>query len=237
VIGTSIEGGTKMFGCRKKEPREFFHGYAVDPVAEDKTVIALFAVYRSYIIHQYELMHHRTTWFVGINAFLFTTYGFTIQKRMELALAATINGSIQPCGIIRSPLAYLDVFLIFLCMMGFSLSIVSLIILRSANNPIEQLHRYFDATMAGMGRKIPGGSDIPPTGIRFVLPYIVGGFLEKNMQTGRKVTARIPYVMMVFWCAIAIGTEIFPIIHGDYFFGASICPSVAPHVSIGSCCG
>jgi hypothetical protein len=50
-----------------------FRGYAVQVKVEALKLTELYQLYRDYVEHQYELLNHRTNWFIGVNAFLLTT--------------------------------------------------------------------------------------------------------------------------------------------------------------------
>lgn len=47
--------------------------------------IDLYKVFRGYVMEESGLINSRLVWIITINGFLFTTYGFTLQKEIEAA--------------------------------------------------------------------------------------------------------------------------------------------------------
>jgi hypothetical protein len=47
--------------------------------------IPIYELFRDYVKHQDSLINNRLSWLLTIHGFLYATYGFTIQKKLEVA--------------------------------------------------------------------------------------------------------------------------------------------------------
>ena len=149
--------------------------------------------------HQYELLNHRTNWFIGINAFLLTTYGFTIQKKLEVTRSPQ-----------RIPDDFLnvmhkaDAFLLAISIFGLMLSCLAYPLLQAAIKPIYQLDNLF-RELGQQADKISMTAEAPQAKAR--IPNIIGGLNAKTR--GPRLTAAIPALLFFTWLAIILFTTDF----------------------------
>jgi len=191
-----------------------FHGYPIPISLTAISVDQLFELYRRYVIHQYELFNHRTNWYVALNAFLFGTYGFTLQKRLEVLARPPAQSTPD----INAILAPVNMFLFALAMLGVLLSVLAWNLLKAASKPVKALFNEFEATMKA-NREALRMPSIQGAGetivVVDVLPHIVGGFSEKYMDRGRTLTTYIPVLVGFIWMIILIFTVDYPSVWFD----------------------
>jgi hypothetical protein len=174
-----------------------FDGY---PIRVDKespvSFKDIFDLYRHYLIHQYDLLNHRTNWFIGINAFLLTTYGFTIQKKLEVTRSIARVPDGFPDALISA-----NNFLIIISLFGAALSVLAFLLLRAAIWPIDDLHKLFNKFAEQFGEAESGAGE--PRTVAY-MPYIVGGLSDKTY--GPTFTMCIPALLLATWLAISVLT-------------------------------
>src|SRR5580700_9474074 len=157
---------------------------------EQKALWEIFDRYREYVKHQYDLTNHRTTWFVTMNAFLFTTFGFTIQKKLEVIGGlreelACPQKTVQVCRIIEQT----DAFMLTLCAVGTISSLVAFFLLQSARRPIKALEIKWE--------QLIGIRNVPPEQVAARLRdthmiLLVGGLSKDAAHWGRWLTLSFP---------------------------------------------
>jgi hypothetical protein len=54
------------------------------PESQFEARIKLYEGFREYIKHEDDLIGNRVTWLAQIHGFLYATYGFTLQKKLEI---------------------------------------------------------------------------------------------------------------------------------------------------------
>lgn len=195
-----------------KVTTEQFPGYriAVDnkPISPDQ----LFDIYRKYIIHQYDLFNHRTNWYVALNAFLFGTYGFTIQKRLDVLVRPD-----SAAERFANELWSINVFLFAMSALGVALSVLVFKLLRAASAPIKQLQTEFDIMMTALAVEREQSSADQGR-----LPYVVGAFDARFMERGRTLTTLIPCIVGPAWVGIMLFTIDYPFVKAFLGGGLSI---------------
>jgi hypothetical protein len=164
--------------------------------------LELFNLYRDYVRHQYDLINHRTTWYATMQAFLFGAFGFSIQKKAEVAgdhpdklsACATAVNHIT-CNIVGQ----LDWAIIFFCVVGMAISCVVWRVMKAASDPIQELYRVWEPIANCEHAK--GNAHVP---------YLTGGMDEKHANAGRKYTMWLPVIIGIIWLLILIVIEIVP---------------------------
>ena len=186
-------------------PNDIFEGYLVHVKPCDTDVMNLYELYREYIRHQYDLLNHRTTWFIGFNAFLFGTYGLTVQKKFEVVS----NHLADFCNItFLFNLFGLESFALILGVFGVYLGMVSFGLLRAAARPIDELAVRFNEIMEIISKTFYSSSRATPSVAVTALPLIIGGLRQANRVSGPKNTLRLAIGIAVTWALISINSLI-----------------------------
>lgn len=176
--------------------KQGFDGYQLAVSAASLTFLDLFELYRKYIIHQYDLLNHRTNWFVAGNAFAFATYGFTIQKKLEVA------SKVHPwTGDFFGAAHAIDWFLIILCLFGIGFSILGYQLLKAAADPIYDIHALFKSIAANAEFTPPAPEAKTIVGR---LPHVVGGTYDNTK--GPFYTTMLPVLVLLAWTGILFTT-------------------------------
>jgi hypothetical protein len=115
--------------------------------------IPIYELFRDYVKHEDELINNRLSWLLTIHGFLYATYGFTIQKKLEVAqhMADVLQGKSSEyvncyvsLGNLGITIAQVEFFLIFLVLIGFFISVVGLLSIRAATLASHNLNNIFD---------------------------------------------------------------------------------------------
>jgi hypothetical protein len=182
----------KFVGYRIRRNKTKFVGHPIHAEKNAIPFLELFKLYRDYLIHQYALLNHRTNWFIGINAFLFATYGFTLQKRLEV-----MRSPLRMPDDFQSILTSVDNFRMIISLFGAALSFLAYFLLRAAIKPISDLRKLFDDLAKQIGEADNAAEE--PQMIAH-LPHLVGGLRGKTQ--GPFLTSCIPALLLTTWIAI-----------------------------------
>jgi len=166
----------------------------------------LFPVYREYIKHQYELIHHRTTWYIQLQAFLFTCFAFVVQKRAELGFQA-LDRSVCIKDARCIYVGYLDVSIVSFCLAAISTSYILYKLIISASMPIEALWNKW----GDIWKKLESRS------ANQAMPLLTGGISVKHAMDGIKLTKKVPLALGLVWMLIFMLVEILPVMSGRSF--------------------
>jgi hypothetical protein len=175
------------------------------PIISDETKLAsIFERYRDYVKHQYDLTNHRTTWFVTMNAFLFTTFGFTIQKKLEiLARPEMAAGCTEQVKSVCAAISEVNLFMIALCMVASFSAFVAFILIESARRPIVGIAEKWEE-LIGI-KEIQSEHMVQALRSREWL-LLVGGMSRRAAYWGRIATPLFPAAISVAWPLICIFT-------------------------------
>ncbi|MBA2594129.1 MAG: hypothetical protein M3495_03720 [Pseudomonadota bacterium] len=83
----------------------------------DKELEEIYTLYRAYITHEDGLVNQRTTWLVTIQSFLLATFGFSYQKKYEVA--EKLSAHIPPLDSLGAVTTEYNLFLLILAIVGF----------------------------------------------------------------------------------------------------------------------
>jgi hypothetical protein len=99
-----------------------------------------YSLFRDYVKHEDDLVRHRLNWNLNIQGFLFATYGFSIQKMVEIK--ANLLNSRPPLIVIESDKSWvaLRVLVKTLPVVGFGVSLLVLLGVGAAKIAIDKLH-------------------------------------------------------------------------------------------------
>lgn len=139
-------------------------------------------LYRRYIQHEDDLINHRFTGMVTINAFLITTAGFCVQKQAELA------GRVAPVALeagAAQALVDLRWCILLLSALGFCVSTLSMLGIFAATAAIKNLDRK--------GGPLTRGGGLPP---------LTGGGVWAARFMGTTLTRGFPVALVVFWAVV-----------------------------------
>jgi hypothetical protein len=205
--------------------KQNFEGYSAKVSRPEFSFKDFQDFYRDYLKHQYELLNHRTNWFIAINAFLLGTLGFSIQKRAELSLRTDSN-----VELLKSTLATIDSFSILLSLLGIALALITPVLLSAAARPIYRISHLFKQLGEQLNEPPSSGPDevsavavdskdsnddikspttVPddqPSTLDFPLrgrlPYVIGGLSRQTYGPG--LTTFIPFLFLAFWAFLLL---------------------------------
>jgi hypothetical protein len=124
-----------------------------DPESAFKAHIKLYEVFREYIKHEDSLINNRVTWLSQIHGFLYATYGFTLQKKLEIMqqVAVHVDSSDASASTnvymnkshLGSSILELDGFMLFIAIIGIFLSRNSGRSIEAASTAINSIAALF----------------------------------------------------------------------------------------------
>jgi len=154
--------------------------------------IAIYNVYRDYVKHEDTLMNVRMTWFLTMQAFLFSCYALLNQKRISAGNFELIRSWQEFIGDITDmKFKFSIIILMLICFFGYFTARRSYISVRAASLAIVALRSKWDTEFAQNGAFLS-------------LPGITGGGDEKARDEGWASAAFLPTAAMVIWVLIAI---------------------------------
>lgn len=142
---------------------------------------ALYGLVRDYMKHEDKLVQDRTSWLVTVQSFLLTTFGLSVQKRLEV-LAAHPKAS-------PDELRHYGWFLFMLMVVGLATSLVSLISIRAAVKAGEALERWW------------AGMLCDHSWLKY-LPPVMGGGDAWARHNGVKLQLYLPRMFLVLWSVV-----------------------------------
>jgi len=145
---------------------------------------AVYEIHRKYIEHEDELVHQRTTSLITIQSFLLATFGFTFQKRYEVAATIQIKGSQVPDMKVQT--SEFNGFLLILACIGVATAYIAYRSIKAAQEAIQQLAQSWETT--ALQEKAPS-----------YLPGITGGGHRNSSKSGVAMTTWTPVLLMGLW--------------------------------------
>jgi len=114
--------------------------------------LAIYETFRKYIAHEDDLTNNRITWMLTIHGFLYASYGFTLQKKLEVLdkiNSFVIDRDLTFADYIAQSklwLAWLDVevFLVIIAGVGMAISWYALQSVRSAAHALNSTRFLFE---------------------------------------------------------------------------------------------
>jgi hypothetical protein len=188
-----------------------------EPVSDFEARFKLYEVFRGYIKHEDGLIDNRVTWLSQIHGFLYATYGFTLQKKIEIMqqVSSHVDESTSTFmymskSHLGSSILELDAFMLFIAVIGIALSYSSGKSIEAATTSINSIAALFYAqgniipyapikTASYNTMEIPETFPIQHGPSQLFLPMIVGGGHSKAHVVGFHAPIRIPTILMWGW--------------------------------------
>jgi hypothetical protein len=167
--------------------------------------LAIYETFRNYVRHEDTLINNRLTWILTIHGFLYATYGFTLQKELEVMRA------LQHHTPYHSPLCYTlsqaEIFLLGIAFVGASISFFGWLSIHAAKQSASSIDRIFrqnnfhdSATLVLNG----SGLNIQTFPGPYKFPAILGGGRKYSVKFGVSASITIPWILFASWF-ISIG--------------------------------
>ena len=188
-----------------------------EPESDFEARLKLYEVFRGYIKHEDGLIDNRVTWLSQIHGFLYATYGFTLQKKIEIMqqVSSHVDESTSTFvymskSHLGSSILELDAFMLFIAVIGIALSYSGGKSIEAATTSINSVAALFYAqgniipyvpikTATYKTREIPETFPIQYGSSQLFLPMIVGGGHSKTHVVGFHAPIRIPTILMWGW--------------------------------------
>jgi hypothetical protein len=192
------------------------------PALPLEQAIKVYGLFRDYVKHEDGLVNNRLLWLLSIHGFLYATYGFTIQKKLEIAqkIADIIHEKSDiyaQCYIETSPLLVsiiqTELFLLCIIMVGALISIAGLISIGAAKSAAKSIREIFNQQYSslitarfGIRYTFTAGNNVTNYA---VFPSIVGGGRRGLDWRGFVASTAIPWVLLISWSVAFIFTMIY----------------------------
>lgn len=143
----------------------------------------MFRLLREYLVHEDDLINQRTKWLITIQSFLIATFGFSVQKLLEVIA----KGDVPLSAGVR---ARYFCFLLILVFVGLATSYVSRASVKAAVTAMDSLGEHWRKNRD----KYPGPEWLPG--------LIGGGSLETHFK-GTRMPLWLPNVFFILWVLVA----------------------------------
>jgi hypothetical protein len=172
---------------------------------------ATYQVFREYLQHEDGLASNRLSWMLSIHGFLYASYAFTIQTKLQVAQRINFNllnhspgadseghaGS-YPVSFLIASIWQVDSVIFLICFVGFFISLVALRSIGAAGKANETILKVFEKQF---GVQLAFGA--PKTVLvanKLILPTIAGGGDHQNIPRGFLSARWIPaFFLMSGW--------------------------------------
>lgn len=144
----------------------------------------IFAIYRDYIEHEDELIHQRSTSLITIQSFILATFGFTYQKKYEVAAKILVEKDKKPIDLGSINNEY-NGFLLALALVGVATSFIAWRSVRAAKHALEALSILWSEHAKSLDVKY--------------LPEITGGGNGSASKDGISLATWAPLFLLGFW--------------------------------------
>lgn len=154
--------------------------------------------FRDYVVHEDDLINQRTTWMITVQSFIVATFGFGVQKKLEVASGlATLRlfCSSEKVDQLKSiPIAtgQLDTLLYGLCLLGGVIAYFTLRSVNAAASAIEHLKADWDRAVREFLRSGRGDE------LKF-LPGLTGGGSSLAASEGFQLPTWLPLIFVWGW--------------------------------------
>ena len=152
----------------------------------DESAEAVYALHRSYIEHEDGLINQRTTWLITIQSFLIATFGFSYQKKFEVAEKLfSYNKSLNDLGSLYDEYR---IFLFALALVGLITSIAAFFSVLAAARAIWSIRENWE--------RLYGSSTHP------YLPGLTGGGNKRIASRGIVLCMWAPVFFSSLWAIV-----------------------------------
>lgn len=157
-------------------------------IAEER-YIRVFGVYREYVKHQYELLNHRTNWYILVQSLLFASCAMLAQ-----ASAAILEKAVERHESAQTLLSYIQATSLVLSCVGIYTSVIAWLGINAAGNPIGQLQNQWRRVLA---------EDPELQGAKNAMPHmLVGGDSDGNRARGVRFAKFVPVGLGLAWVLV-----------------------------------
>ncbi len=200
--------------------------------------LKIYEIFRDYIKHEDGLINSRLMWILTINGFLFTAYGLTLQKKLDITYNISMyllahNSINEKYDLFRSMgldfnLYEIYVFLIVISAIGVFVSVSGLDSINRAHTALGSLRAIFHKEYPelrdcggprGGGCRCRCASDAKilcklGDAVRSVeFPSIAAAGVESTLLSKSSAWIRIPIILLFCW----VGSLIYLFLHGSSF--------------------
>jgi len=168
----------------------------------------IYRIFREYLQHEDGLANNRLSWMLTIHGFLYASYAFTIQTKIQIAQRISSDlltsgadsaghaGS-YPVSFLIASIWQVDSVIFLICLVGFFISLVALVSIRAAGKANETILKVFEKQFG-----VQSAFGAPETVLvanKLILPTIAGGGDHQNIPRGFLSAAWIPVFLMSGW--------------------------------------
>ena len=169
---------------------------------------ATYQVFREYLQHEDRLANNRLSWMLSIHGFLYASYAFTIQTKIQVAQRISSDlltsgadsaghaGS-YPVSFLIASIWQVDSVIFLICFVGFFISLVALRSIGAAGKANETILKVFEKQFG-----VQPAFGVPKTVLvanKLILPTIAGGGDHQNIPRGFLSARWIPVFLMSGW--------------------------------------
>lgn len=157
--------------------------------ADFQSMIQAFQVFRAYICHEDELINQRVLWNINLEAFLVATYGYSVQKLIEIHDKA----GVYPVGSFA-----LHTLILVIPILGFVISVASALGVSAAKRAILRLYVQWERVKKERYSQT-----------QYDCPSLIGGGCTKEEppeftnrpihEDGLRAPLWFPRAFMLFW--------------------------------------
>jgi len=171
-----------------------------------------YEVLRDYAKHEDNLVNNRIMWILTIHGFLYATYGFTLQKILEIVEKVTALGVgarmpdtfidlLLKAGGTSRALLVTEMFLLIIAAVGYLISYWGLKSIEAAKESVINVNKLF--------MQVRGVEEVQLYGYvtdlgDFVVPTTAGGGRKFADEVGSSASLKIPKILMASWGIVII---------------------------------
>ena len=189
------------------------HSQTGEPLSSDTYPlldIETYRIFREYLQHEDELANNRLSWMLSIHGFLYASYAFTIQTKLQVAqrinpdlptnspgAGSAGHAGSYPVSPLIASIWQVDSVIFLICFVGFFISLVALRSIGAAGKANETTLKMFEKQFG-----VQPAFGAPVTVLvanKLVLPTIAGGGDHQNIPRGFLSAKWIPVFLMSGW--------------------------------------
>jgi hypothetical protein len=147
------------------------------------------------------LANNRLSWMLTIHGFLYASYAFTIQTKLQVAQRMNSDSLTHSSGVdsafLTASIWQVDSVIFLICFVGFFISLVALRSIGAAGKANETILKVFEKQFG-----VQPGFGAPETILvanKLILPTIAGGGDHQNIPKGFLSARWIPVFLMSGW--------------------------------------
>jgi hypothetical protein len=171
---------------------------------------ATYQIFREYLQHEDGLANNRLSWMLTIHGFLYASYAFTIQTKLQVAQRINFDllthspgadseghAGGYPVSFLIASIWQVDSVIFLICFVGFFISLVALRSIGAAGKANETILKVFEKQFG-----VQPAFGAPKTVLvanKLILPTIAGGGDHQNIPRGFLSARWIPVFLMSGW--------------------------------------